>query len=143
MKILFVDDQHERRIEFFKQHPKDEIFTAETCQNAIQLLEDHKFDTLYLDHDLSSVHDENNKSYDGKYPMLICTVRPLVEWLIALEWTPGSKHDSFVSPPFNIIIHSWNMTAGVNVMLDLREAGYNVEYRRFEFAEPNLTDGPL
>ncbi len=125
MKILFVDDDHERRIRFSQLNADHEVFTAETSQNAINLIEDNEaFDEIHLDHDLSSVHDENNKGYDGNYPMLILTVRPLVEWLC--------KHKLTIMP-HRVIVHSWNTASAHNMVKDLKEAGYNTEYKRFEF----------
>ncbi len=125
--ILFVDDEHERRKEFIKNHSKDEIIFAETSSNAIKLMQEHDFDEMHLDHDLGSVHDERNKAYDGSYPMMIHSIRPFVEYLC-------KYHNVYDCALMKVTVHSWNEAAGYNMERDLRDNGYDAKYQRFEFS---------
>lgn len=52
MRILFLDDDPTRTAKFLRESIGHEVSTAETAQEAIDLLRSRSFDRVSLDHDL-------------------------------------------------------------------------------------------
>lgn len=128
MKILFVDDSYERRKAFLASHPLDEVLTAETSANTINILSETIFlDEIYLDHDLGHIQDESNRAYDLSYPQINITIKPAIEWLIKWRGVMTERCPK-------IIIHSHNTVEAQKILADLLKAGYSVVYEPFEGA---------
>lgn len=106
MKVLFLDDNLERHKEFAKGFGDDsnEIWYVETASDAIEVLNEIKFDSIFLDHDLGGEYFV--PSGDG-------TGYEVAEWLSEnLDYNPI------------IIIHSMNPSGAVNMKNKLSGCGF-------------------
>ena len=130
MKVLFVDDENERRNVFRGRHPDWEIFTCETSQNAISILEEHgPFHIIYLDHDLGNIEREPSEDMYEASPTFPITTRPLVRYLcrhFQRLMVKKLKGTSFV-------VHSWNTEAAEWIAAMLTEHGCEVSIERFNY----------
>lgn len=61
MRILFLDDDSNRRRQFTKNSVGNDVDLAETAEQAIDFLSKNSYDLIFLDHDLDYAH------YDGNY----------------------------------------------------------------------------
>jgi hypothetical protein len=78
--------------------------SSQEARTLLEGLEDRQIDDLWLDHDLAG----ND------------TLRPVVDWMVE---TASAGSPLKVG---QIHVHSSNVTAGLQMGLDLSEAGYNV-----------------
>lgn len=101
MKILFLDDNH-NRIDFAKNKWKDrDLSIAETAKEAIQLLKDIKFDIVSLDHDLGGkVYQQSGKGTGYEVAQFISKMK---------------------NPPPIVIVHSWNFSGAQNMLAELKD----------------------
>ena len=107
MKVLFLDDNLLRHTQFAKAFGGDsnEIFYVETASEAIEVLREIQFDSIFLDHDLG-----------GEYfvPSGDDTGYEVAEWIAEnLDYKPI------------IVIHSMNPVGAVKMKDKLSGCGLN------------------
>ncbi|MHA2265261.1 MAG: cyclic-phosphate processing receiver domain-containing protein, partial [Candidatus Thorarchaeota archaeon] len=114
-KVLFLDDSRERISDMMKTYnPKtEELFIATTAMAAIQYLMDEEFYLAMLDHDLEGPWLQN--SDDTTSGMAV------VRWIVNRK--PKIE---------KIVVHSWNIEAGKEMVAKLTDVGYDAVYRPFE-----------
>jgi CheY-like chemotaxis protein len=109
MKIIFLDDDHQRWYQFQSQVPQ--AFRAETAEECIKMIEDRPdIDWLFLDHDLGGEAYVNSSRED-------CGME-VVRYLCEDPRTKSIK---------NIVVHSYNVVAAAEMYKKLQETGYNVK----------------
>ena len=66
MKILFLDDDHERHDSFERLHPYDDVVHAFTFAQFKEAIVRDYFDVMHLDHDLNDFapYDDNEYRYE-------------------------------------------------------------------------------
>jgi len=114
MTVLFLDDA-EARWEVaraaLETNPGGAMWVT-TAGDAIKAIQDNFFDCVFLDHDLGGeVYVESGREDCGM---------EVVRWII--ENRPQIDM---------IIVHTWNVPAGRNMVAYLMAAGYRTEYRPF------------
>jgi hypothetical protein len=100
--ILFLDDDKERADAFIECYPQAVWVTC--AKEAIDRLENHGWDEVWLDHDLEVGHGNG-----------MDIVKALVE---------GQLCDKKFSRTF-FVVHSWNVDAGEEMVRGLEDAGCN------------------
>lgn len=117
-KILFLDDTEDRHQAFLKlvDGYEVEVWQVYNVAQAINRLQDYKFDIVFLDHDLEDKH----YTVDGQNNPLVHenTGRDVVTHILTME------QDKL---PNYIVIHSWNPEGSRemgNMMKDLRVEGH-------------------
>ncbi len=121
--ILFLDDEWERH-KFFEHYyePQNEVTHSFFSNHAInELNTDVPFDEIWLDHDLSSCQIPTGVDSSREFML---NSMPVVRWIIA-NVKPTEK--------LLIRIHSWNIAAAEALEKDLKEAGFCVIRRPFNF----------
>lgn len=109
MRIIFLDDNHQRWYRF-KDKVSDAV-RAETADECIHLIRDSiKIDWLFLDHDLGGEAYVNSTRED-------CGME-VVRFLCA---------DNLTKMISNIVVHSHNTVAALEMYNKLKDAGYNVK----------------
>lgn len=113
MKILFLDDNQYRIFTAVSKLGKDnDLHVVTTAKEAIEMLEDHVFDVVYLDHDLGvRVYQSSDEENCGM---------EVVRWII-----------KNLPPIDKIVIHSWNIPAAKQMWKMLYSAGYKVVRQTF------------
>lgn len=108
MRIIFLDDDHQRWYRFQSKIPNS--VRAETADECIRLIRDStKIDWLFLDHDLGGEAYVNSTRED-------CGME-VVRFLCA---------DNLPKTISNIVVHSHNTVAALEMFNKLKDAGYNV-----------------
>lgn len=105
-KILFLDDSKERTRIFSSWVPS--ALTAETAEEFINLLKQNKeIDLACLDHDLGGTifSDSNNENCGMEVVRWICKNKPSIK---------------------NIVVHSLNYNASLEMKAKLEDCGYKV-----------------
>lgn len=106
MKILFLDDSKERTRIFSSWIPSAD--TAETADEFINLIKKNKeIDLAFLDHDLGATtfQNSNDKNCGMEVVRWICKNKPSIK---------------------NIVIHSLNYSASLEMKSKLEDYGYKV-----------------
>ena len=117
ISVFLLDDDHRRHRWFKKRFDGDEVFIAETVEEAKQLLTEQSYDAIFLDHDLLPEHYESNNHDDfGRTGYAIA------------EWLTEKKELQRAS---TIIVHTRNADAAIRMVEKLRESGRTVEYCAF------------
>lgn len=107
MRIIFLDDDHNRWHEFKQAMPQ--AVHAETAEQCIQMIKNSQnIDWLFLDHDLGGEAYVNSNRKD-------CGME-VVRFLCDAKLTNLDK----------IIVHSHNKGAAIEMEKKLYAAGYNV-----------------
>lgn len=108
MRIIFLDDDNQRWYRFQAKIPNS--VRAETADGCIRLIRDStKIDWLFLDHDLGGEAYVNSARED-------CGME-VVRFLCA---------DNLTKTISNIVVHSHNTVAALEMFNKLKDAGYNV-----------------
>lgn len=117
MKILFLDDD-ERRLETARRvyAQEHDLHIVTTAKAAIDALQNDTFDVAMLDHDLEGEFFVDSSRVD-------CGME-VVRWMVQNRPVVG-----------NVIVHSWNQRAGLEMTDALKKAGFNVEYTPFTYIE--------
>jgi len=105
MKILFLDDSKERTRIFSSWVPSAD--TAETANEFINLIKkNEEIDLAFLDHDLGATtfQNSNDKNCGMEVVRWICKNKPSIK---------------------NIVVHSLNYPASIEMVIKLKSAGYN------------------
>lgn len=107
---LFLDDSEARIAEFKREvsanQPDWLVDTARTAPEAIKFLKTHAYDWLFLDHDLGG-----EVFVDSRHPNCGMEVVRYIE-----KYLPRVKE--------GIVVHTWNIPAGIEMADRLRRAGY-------------------
>lgn len=115
--VFLLDDDERRHRWFEKRFEGDDIYIAETVDEARQILEATTFDAIFLDHDLLPHHYETNEHDDYAR-----TGYAIAEWL-------NERPD--LQKAATIIVHTRNADAAIPMVQKLRESRRNVEYCAF------------
>lgn len=106
MNVLFLDDNTQRIERFLLNAPKpsetDRIICVETSEQAIAVLDNMKFDVVFLDHDLDGMHFADSDL-------------PNTGFRVARHITGMS----FANHPKFVVIHSWNHVGVAKMLLQL------------------------
>lgn len=117
ISVFLLDDDRRRHRWFKKRFEGDEVFIAETVEEAKTLLSEQSYDAIFLDHDLLPEHYESNNHDDfGRTGYAIA------------EWLTEKKELQRAS---TIIVHTRNADAAIKMVEKLRESGRTVEYCAF------------
>jgi hypothetical protein len=109
MRIIFLDDDHQRWYKFQSKIPQ--AVRAETAEQCIKLIKDSiNIDWLFLDHDLGGEAYVNSSREDCGMEV----VRYLCE-------QPRTKSIN------KIVVHSHNVVAAEEMFNKLLDAGYSVK----------------
>lgn len=117
ISVFLLDDDRRRHRWFKKRFDGDEVFIAETVEEAKQLLGEQSYDAIFLDHDLLPEHYESNDHDDFSR-----TGYAIAEWLTEKKELQRAS---------TIIVHTRNADAAIRMVEKLRESGRNVEYCAF------------
>ena len=119
MKILFLDDDHDRHKKIVRQlvgHSLDRVFSA---QEAIACLEKNVYDLVMLDHDLGGPESENqlfDDAEDGRF---------VANWI-------AENSEKFSETSF--IIHSLNEQGRKSMARTIKTAGLRVKIHPFAWS---------
>lgn len=117
ISVFLLDDDERRHQWFERRFEGDDLSIAETVEEAKELLAEHSYDAIFLDHDLLPHHYESNDHDDyGR------TGYAIAEWL---------EERSDLQRAATIIVHTRNADAAIPMVQKLRESGRNVEYCAF------------
>lgn len=123
-RILILDDMEERHLKLRSFAIGAEIDSVQTAAQAIELLEKHDYNQIFLDHDLADEHYlEGYKDPDcpvGKFDET--TGYAVAKWL-------AEHHDK--NSNAEIIIHSCNAVGGErmrNLLVDAKRKTMRIPY---------------
>ena len=102
---------------FRRRFEGDELFIAETVEEAKHLLGENSYDAIFLDHDLLPHHYESNNHDD-----FASTGYAIAEYL---------NENKDLQRASTIIVHTRNADAAIRMVEKLRESGRNCEYCAF------------
>lgn len=111
MNILFLDDSSERTKTFSSKVPYAKTFLS-ALQIINELAKGEKNDIVFLDHDLGEQQFQNSDEEN-------CGME-VVRWMV--------KNNLTVK---NIIVHSLNFNAAMEMVNKLKNAGYKARYVSF------------
>lgn len=107
MNVLFLDDDKQRIEKFLASLPEmntgDTVRCVETASQAMDMLNEQKFDVVFLDHDLDGMHFADSEL-------------PNTGFRVARHITGMS----FVNHPTFVVVHSWNHAGVAKMMLQLQ-----------------------
>lgn len=109
MRIIFLDDAHQRWYKFQSKIPQ--AVRAETAEECIRLIRDSaKIDWLFLDHDLGgeAYVDSSREDCGMEVVRFLCK-------------------DNLTKTISNIVVHSHNVVAAEEMYNKLKDAGYTVK----------------
>ena len=119
MRILFLDDMEERWDRFRQANIGQVIDWAETAEAAIMFLRENSYDLISLDHDLVFEHY-----------CTVCHHKDGLCGMIVAEFI-ASNPGPFCQSAINV--HTFNESAGQQMIGKLRSAGLNAEYLPFDY----------
>lgn len=120
MNILFLDDNKQRRKSFKSKVPAAQMVeTAKACISKLAKDENEVWNFLFLDHDLGGEEYVSSDRED--------TGMEVVRWIQENE--PQIR---------NIIVHSHNGPAGMEMVRKLQDAQYTAMYVPFSMMIDNL-----
>jgi DNA-binding response OmpR family regulator len=123
MRVFVLDDDPERLEWFERRFRHDEVDTAQDAVTAIEMLDNNRYDAIFLDHDLLPEH-YGAKEWDDE--------RTGYAVACALAGEVRQQRSA------TIIIHSLNTDGAVRMAEKLREAGYAADYIPFPMLEHRL-----
>lgn len=113
-RVLLLEDDP-RRVEWFRQRIC-QLDHADSVEGAIALLSNNRYDFVFLDHDLGTLHYAGEAaSLDDKAPG-----QAVAKHLASLGWIGD-----------NVVIHSWNPD-GAKMMKNLLRNAYAIPFGNFE-----------
>lgn len=124
ISVMLLDDDTRRHRWFMKRFAGDSLDIAENVEEAKQLLQECRYDAIFLDHDLLPHHYESNDHDDFHN-----TGYAIAEFL---------REKSNLQRAATIIVHTRNADAAVRMVEKLRETGRNVEYCAFPFLDMKI-----
>jgi CheY-like chemotaxis protein len=115
-RVLFLDDNEDRHVEFCERMQDHDVSVAFTTHQAIELLDTNApYDVVYLDHDLGEI--ANTEPFNER------TGRVVAEHIASV--LPRDKW------PKQVIIHSWNIDGSRRMRDILQNAGLAVSLAPF------------
>lgn len=119
MKVLFLDDDPNRRRIAREHFIGHELSEAETAKQAIDMLDKYSpFDLVHLDHDLGGeVFVPSDEVSGFAVAQHICSMEK-------------------AKRPRRIVVHSFNPVGANNMMHILRNSFLDCEYRPFDLYRP-------
>ena len=120
MRILFLDDDTERRDAFDKMHRHaNMIVFTKTVTGAKDALRAIRFDVAFLDHDLADYGPYDMYGHRDEY-----TGQHVATFIAAMpaEFRPDA-----------VVIHSWNPDGAKAMERILKQAGVKCSRKPFEF----------
>lgn len=121
MRILFLDDNPQRHDAADECFDGAEVVHAWTYWDAIGLLEDERFDVIYLDHDLNDW--ESASVITGMYGSRELTGLDVARFIarqLRRDMSPG-----------RIVVHSWNPAGASSMVQILKSVGIPTVYEPF------------
>lgn len=122
--IFLLDDDRRRHRWFTKRFEGDELDIAETVEEAKELLGQHSYDAIFLDHDLLPHHYESNDHND-----FASTGYAIAEWL---------NENKDLNRAATVIVHTRNADGAIKMVEKLRESGRQVEYVPFPMLDVKI-----
>ena len=117
ISVFLLDDDTRRHRWFKKRFAGDELDIAETVDEAKELLQQHSYDAIFLDHDLLPEHYETNDHND-----FARTGYAIAEWL---------SENKELQRSATFIVHTRNADGAFKMVEKLRDSGRQVEYVAF------------
>lgn len=122
---IFVLDDDERRHRWFrKRFTQDEIDITDQIEEAKEFLSKHKYDAIFLDHDLIPEHYEAQDKHDDERTGMA------IAFFLA--------DNSMLQRSAKIFVHTRNPDGALRMASRLREAGRDVEYVPFPMLEQRI-----
>lgn len=115
--VFLLDDDKRRHRWFQKRFEGDELYIAETVEQAKELLQENSYDAIFLDHDLLPHHYESNEHDD-----FASTGYAIAEFL---------DENRNIQRASTIIVHTRNADAAIRMVEKIRESGRTCEYCAF------------
>jgi len=123
ISVFLLDDDTRRHRWFKKRFVNDEIDIADNVADAREYLSNHKYDAIFLDHDLIPEHYESSEPDDERTGIAIAF------------WMAENNH---IQPSALIIVHTRNADGALRMVEKLREAGRQVEYVPFPMLDQRI-----
>jgi len=117
ISVFLLDDDTRRHRWFKKRFAGDELDIAETVDEAKELLQQHSYDAIFLDHDLLPEHYETNDHND-----FARTGYAIAEWL---------SENKELQRSATFIVHTRNADGAFKMVEKRRDSGRQVEYVAF------------
>ena len=117
ISVFLLDDDRRRHRWFQKRFEGDELYIAETVEQAKELLQENSYDAIFLDHDLLPHHYESNEHDD-----FASTGYAIAEFL---------DENRNIQRASTIIVHTRNADAAIRMVEKIRESGRTCEYCAF------------
>lgn len=132
MNVLIVEDD-EHRLKWFKGEipPSWKIFNTKVPTEAIELLKRHKFDYIFLDHDLESSHCAPQEIWYNEEAKLDFLSKCEGTGYDVAKWL-GENHEFSQNKKASIFLHSCNPEGRSRMYNALRE---NYAVMQFPFPE--------
>jgi CheY-like chemotaxis protein len=111
--IFVLDDDRRRHRWFIKRFTGDDVIVAETVEQAKELLQENRYDAIFLDHDLLPDHYDSESLDDEN-----------TGFAIARHLSENPQLQSAAT----IIVHTRNSDGGMRMVEKLREGSRSVEY---------------
>lgn len=117
ISVFLLDDDKRRHRWFEKRFDGDDLYIAETVEEAKELLNENSYDAIFLDHDLLPHHYESNEHDD-----FASTGYAIAEFL---------NENRHLQRASTIIVHTRNADAAIRMVEKIRESGRACEYCAF------------
>ncbi len=124
IQVFLLDDDVRRHRWFAKRFDGDDLDIAENVDEAKELLQENKYDAIFLDHDLLPEHYESNDHDD-----FARTGYAVAEWL---------NENREINRAATIIVHTRNADGAIKMVEKLRETGRQVEYVPFPLLDMKI-----
>jgi hypothetical protein len=123
IRVFLLDDDTRRHEWFAKRFKGDELDVAVEPLRAIEMLDNHSYDVIFLDHDLLPEHYGAEEFDDERTGFAVAL------WLAAHpERQPASS----------IWVHTRNGDAAMRMVEELRRSGRQAEYVPFHMLAPKI-----
>ena len=123
MRIFVLDDDQDRLDWFARRFPHDRVDIAQDVPTALEMLHEHSYDVVFLDHDLLPEHYGAEESDDER-----------TGYAVAHALAQEAKRQRSAS----IIVHSLNSDGALRMVEILHGAGYATDYIPFPMLEHRL-----
>ena len=122
MKILVLDDDPDRHHTFKQILSGHQVTHVTSVDKCVAALKDHRFDLVFLDHDLADFSNENYVV--GMYGYQELTGTDVARFM--------ANDLPIAQRPHEVIVHSWNPDGAKRMVSTLQDAGFNVRFLRFD-----------
>jgi hypothetical protein len=121
--VFLLDDDERRHRWFRKRFSNDDIDITDQIEEAKKFLSTHRYDAIFLDHDLIPEHYESSEHDDERTGIAIAF------WL---------AENKAIQPSAKIFVHTRNADGALRMAEKLRDAGRDVEYVPFPMLEQRI-----